>query len=277
LRTVAQKSGHEVWATDIAQLERDPQNRLDITDHRALMEGVARFRPDWVLHLAALTDVDGCEIHPESAWRINAMGTESLAQICRQHEVGLLYVSTGSVFSGDKNRPYHEFDTPAPVSVYARSKYAGEESVRRLVPQHYIVRAGWMFGGGAEDKKFVAKMIELARHNDVLRAVDDKSGSPTYTADFAGRCLELLSTERFGTYHGANEGWCTRYEMAQTILESAGIRSCRVERCSSAEFPMAAYRPNCEALEGMRARLIGLPPMRAWREALADYVTTTFR
>ena len=276
LRAAAEAAGHEVWGTDIAKLEKDPKDRLDISAHEAVAEALDRFQPDWVLHLAALTDVDHCERVPEDAWRVNALGTESLAMLCRDRDCGLLYVSTGSVFPGDKNLPYHEFDSPGPVSVYARSKYLGEESVRRLVARHYVVRAGWMFGGGPEDKKFVAKMIDRARASELLLAVDDKTGSPTYTVDIARRCLELLSTERFGTYHAANEGACTRFEMAQAILQAAGIENCEVRPCSSAQFPLAAFRPTSEAIEGLRAKLIGLAPMRDWRVALSEYVQTTF-
>jgi len=276
LRAAAEAAGHEVWGTDIAKLEKDPKDRLDISAHEAVAEALDRFQPDWVLHLAALTDVDHCERVPEDAWRVNALGTESLAMLCRDRDCGLLYVSTGSVFPGDKNLPYHEFDSPGPVIVYARSKYLGEESVRRLVARHYVVRAGWMFGGGPEDKKFVAKLIERARESELLLAVDDKTGSPTYTVDIARRCLELLSTERFGTYHAANEGACTRFEMAQAILQAAGIENCEVRPCSSAQFPLAAFRPTSEAIEGLRAKLIGLAPMRDWRVALSEYVQTTF-
>jgi dTDP-4-dehydrorhamnose reductase len=277
LRNAAEAEGHEVWGTDIAKLEKDPRDRLDITSHKELGKALDRFRPDWVLHLAALTDVDHCEREPEDAWRVNALGTESLAVLCREQNCGLLYVSTGSVFPGDKRGPYHEFDSPGPVSVYARSKYFGEEAVRRLVARHYVVRAGWMFGGGPEDKKFVAKMIERARTSELLLAVDDKIGSPTYTLDIARRCLELLSTESFGTYHAANEGECTRFEMAKAILQAAGIENCEVQPCSSAQFPLAAFRPASEAIEGLRAKLIGLTPMRDWRIALSEYVQTTFR
>jgi dTDP-4-dehydrorhamnose reductase len=184
----------------------------------------------------------------------------------------MVYISTGSVFDGTKEVPYHEFDVPNPVSVYARSKYEGERAVRELVPEHYIVRAGWMFGGGPEDKKFVAKMIGLAREREVLRAVDDKFGSPCYTVDVSRRCLELIDTGRYGTYHAANDGWCSRYEMAQAIIEFAGIASCRVEPCSSDEFPLPAPRPRVEALEGLQARLIGLPPQPHWRDALKGYI-----
>jgi dTDP-4-dehydrorhamnose reductase len=132
-----------------------------------------------------------------------------------------------------------------------------------------------MFGGGPQDKKFVAKMIELARSRDVLRAVDDKFGTPCYTKDFAARCLDILDTGCFGTYHGANSGYCSRFEMAQVIVEAAGI-DCRIEPCSSAEFPAPAHRPRFEAIDGRRARLMGMPDVRPWREALREYVKTTF-
>jgi dTDP-4-dehydrorhamnose reductase len=134
-----------------------------------------------------------------------------------------------------------------------------------------------MFGGGPEDKKFVAKMVAIARDKKRLRAVDDKIGSPTYTRDIGVRCLELLATGRFGTYHAANAGWCTRFEMAQAIVEFAGIEGCVVEPCSSDEFPLPAPRPRLEALEGLHAALIGLAPMRGWREALREYVLDLVR
>jgi dTDP-4-dehydrorhamnose reductase len=274
LRALAEAAGHDAWPTDVARLARDPQDRLDVTDHAALEHAFEAFHPDAVLHLAAMTNVDDCELNPEQAWRVNAVGTQNVALHCRQRALPLVYISTGSVFDGEKPTPYHEFDVPNPQSIYSRSKWQGELIVRELWPQHYIVRAGWMFGGGPEDKKFVAKMVDQARAKPVLRAVDDKSGSPTYTRDISARCLELLATGRFGTYHAANEGCCTRYEMAQAIVEYARIAGCRVDPCGSAEFPLPAPRPRLEALEGLHARLIGLPPMRGWREALADYIQT---
>jgi dTDP-4-dehydrorhamnose reductase len=156
--------------------------------------------------------------------------------------------------------------------VYSRSKLAGEHAVRELVADHFIVRAGWMFGGGAEDKKFVAKMIELARERDTLRAVDDKFGTPCYTRDISARVLDIVATGRFGTYHGANSGLCSRFEMARAIVEYAGIDGCEVLPCSSAEFPLPAPRPRLEAIDGLHARLIGLPEMRNWQDALRAYI-----
>ncbi len=118
-------------------------------------------------------------------------------------------------------------------------------------------------------------MIDLARERDVLRAVDDKFGTPCWTKDISRRCLELVQTGRYGTYHGANQGYCNRFEMAQCIVEAAGIDNCRVEACSSAEFPLPAPRPRMEALDDLHARLIGLTPQPHWREALTRYIQET--
>jgi dTDP-4-dehydrorhamnose reductase len=272
LGRLAEQRGHEVWATDVEHLVRDPADRIDVTDFADVRRAVGQFEPDIVFHLAAMTHVDDCERRPDDAWLVNAVGTRNLALHCRHREIPLVYISTGSVFDGSKPVPYHEFDEPSPQSVYARSKYEGEKAVRELVGDHWIVRAGWMFGGGPEDKKFVAKMIDLAREREVLRAVDDKVGTPCYTVDISHRVLDLVETGRPGTYHGANAGYCSRFEMAQAIVEFARIDSCRVEPCSSAEFPLPAHRPRLEAIDGLHARLIGMPEQRPWRDALKDYI-----
>jgi dTDP-4-dehydrorhamnose reductase len=277
LSAEAQAAGYEIWPTDVERLEHDPADRIDVTDHEALGRALDHYRPDIVFHLAAMTHVDECELRPEAAYRVNSVGTQNVALHCRLRDLELVYISTGSVFDGTKATPYHEFDDPHPQSIYARSKWQGEEFVRALAPRHYIVRAGWMFGGGTEDKKFVAKIIELARQRDVLRAVDDKFGSPCFTRDLGRRCLELVQTGRYGTYHGANEGCCSRFEMASAIVEFAGVRSCRVEPCSSAEFPLPAPRPRLEAIDGLASRLIGLRNQRPWREALREYVEELVR
>ena len=272
LTQLAEDQGHEAWPTDVERLVHDPADRIDVTDFDDFGHSIDRFKPEIVFHLAAMTQVDDCERRPEEAWLANTAGTRNVALHCRRLGIPMLYISTGSVFDGTKATPYHEFDIPNPQSIYARSKWEGELAVRELVPEHWIVRAGWMFGGGPEDKKFVAKMIELARERDVLRAVDDKFGAPCYTVDISRRCLELVSGSRFGTYHAANEGFCSRYEMAQAIVEFAGIKDCTVEPCSSAEFPLPAPRPRMEAIDGMQARIIGMAPQPHWRDALRGYI-----
>ncbi len=272
LTQLAEAQGHEVWPTDVTALRHEPEDRIDVTRSDELRSAIAEYSPDAVLHLAALTDVDGCEKNPAQAYLVNTLGTENVARACRDADLTMLYVSTGSVFPGDKPTPYHEFDDPRPISAYSRSKWQGEVAVRQQVHRHFIVRAGWMFGGGVEDKKFVAKMIELARDRDILRAVDDKFGSPTYTRDISRVCLDLLGSTEFGTYHASNQGMCSRFQMAEAIVDFAGIEGCEVQPCSSAEFPLPAPRPRLEAMECLRLRLAGFEVPRPWRESLREYV-----
>ena len=170
----------DVIQTDVAE--------LDITDAAAVDAALEEHRPDVVYHLAAETNVDRCEQEPDRAYAINAIGTQNVALACRSHGAELVYVSSAQVFDGEKHDPYHEFDEVGPVTVYGRSKLAGEEYVRRLVPQHYIVRAGWMIGGGPHgEKKFIAKMLEHAERQGKIVAVNDKFGSPTRASDLVER------------------------------------------------------------------------------------------
>ncbi len=256
---------HTVFPTDIEEMDvRDP-NRVF-----AMFEDL---QPEVVLHLAALTDVDGCEKDPDSAFHTNALGTRHVALACKRVNAVLVYISTLSVFDGSKCEPYTEFDTPNPQSWYSRSKYHGELAVREIVPCHYIVRAGWMFGGGPRDKKFVARIMELARERPALQVVDDKIGSPVYTRDLSCGLRWLIGTELFGTYHMVNSGYCSRFELAQEILRLAGIESCRIEPVSSAHYPLPALRPRMEAGMNYVLRLMGQEKrMCPWQEALAGYI-----
>lgn len=265
LQEVVRQAGHECLITDI--------DDLDVRQHEVVRKRILDERPDVVLHLAALTNVDDCEKHPAEAYRTNTIGTHNVALACLESGAALVYISTISIFGGAKCEPYTEFDAPAPVSAYADSKYQGELIVRQLLQRFYIVRAGWMFGGGTEDKKFVAKIIDLARTRDTLQIVDDKFGSPTYTVDIAGGILSLLETGLYGIYHMVNTGgYCSRFELAQAILDYAGVTTCRLEPVNSASFPLPAPRPRMEAAINYSLELHGLNWMRPWREALKAYI-----
>ena len=265
-----QTNGYEICATDIQE--------MDVREPSEVQKNFADFKPEMVLHLAALTDVDGCECEPEQAYRTNTIGTQNMALACQKVNVPLVYISTLSVFDGTKCEPYNEFDTPNPQSWYCRAKFEGEKIVERLLQRYYIVRAGWMFGGGSEDKKFVAKIIELARNRSELKIVNDKFGSPTYTCDLARALIRLTQTGWFGVYHSVNTGEpCSRYEFAQQILEYSEVTSCRLLPVSSAEFPLPAPRPRMEAGRNLHAELMGLELMRPWPVALREYITTTLK
>lgn len=259
--------GYDVTATDIEE--------MDVRDAALVMDTVADLQPAVVFHLAALTEVDECERDPDASFLTNTIGTQNVALACQAHDATMVYISTNSVFDGSKCEPYTEFDTPNPQSWYSMSKYQGELIVEKLLDKYYIARAGWMFGGGPEDKKFVAKIIELARSRDKLTVVDDKFGSPTYTYDISDAVEQLTHTGFYGTYNTVNTGgYCSRYEFAQKILEYAQVTNCALEPVSSARFPLPAHRPRMEAARNYNLELRGLNWMRPWNEALQAYIET---
>jgi dTDP-4-dehydrorhamnose reductase len=256
---------HRVVTTDIKD--------LDVRDSALVLGRIKEIKPDLVAHLAAATDVDECERDPDLAYATNAIGTRNVALACQQTGAVLVYISTISVFDGTKCEPYTEFDAPNPQSHYSRAKYAGEQSVRALLSEYYIVRAGWMFGGRTKDKKFVAKILSLARDRPSLNIVSDKFGSPTYTLDLTHGVSRLIRTGLYGTYHMVNTGTpCSRLEYARAILEHAAIDTCQLHPVSSAAFPLAAPRPRMEAGRNYSLELQGFNWMRPWPEALQDYV-----
>ena len=246
---------------------------LDVRDPSAVMNCMAAEKPDVVLHLAAATDVDRCEREPDWAFHANAIGTQNIALACQNHGATLVYVSTAGVFWGDKPDLYTEFDTPRPANVYGETKLAGEQIVERLLQNYYIVRAGWMIGGGQRDKKFVGKIARLlAEGTNPVRVVSDKVGTPTYAKDLLGCVHRLIETGYFGLYHMANQGRCSRYDIALETRAALGLSDVNIEPVSSAYFPLPAPRARSEAMRNLKLDLLGMNSMRPWREALREYV-----
>jgi dTDP-4-dehydrorhamnose reductase len=262
--------GWEVMLTDIV----DGMERVDVREPEMVRRAITEGRPDVVLHLAAATDVDRCQREPEWAYHSNALGTQNVALACQALDVPLVYVSTGSVFSGDKEEPYIEFDEPGPVNVYAHAKLAGERIVASLLRRYYIVRAGWMIGGGARDTKFVGKIVDLvAAGRTPLRAVADTRGTPTYARDLLHGVARLVATGYYGLYHMGNTGHCTRHDVALSVCEALGRPDISVEAVDSSVFPLPAPRPRSEAIRNLKLELLGMD-LRPWRDALHEYVRT---
>ncbi len=246
---------------------------LDVRNPSSVMQALVSSQPDWVLHLAAATDVDRCEQEPDWAFHTNAIGTQNVALACQKTGVRLIYISTAGVFWGDKAEPYIEFDAPRPANVYGHSKLAGEQIVTSLLKQFYIVRSGWMIGGGEKDKKFVGKIARLILEGRTpLRVVNDKWGSPTYAKDLLKGIRRLLDTGYYGLYHMANGGRCSRYEVALALREALQCPEIEIQPVSSDEFPLPAPRATSEAMRNLKLQLLGMDPMRPWQEALAEYV-----
>jgi dTDP-4-dehydrorhamnose reductase len=269
--------GHDVLATDLVADETWLQP-LDVRDAAAVERSVDEFRPDAVFHLAAITDLEWSEMHPEATAETNAHATASIARLCAARGLPMVYISTAGIFDGEKLEPYDEGDKPEPIMVYGRTKLDGEHAVRAEHTRHYIVRAGWMFGGDHKDHKFVSKIAaQLRAGASEINAVDDKWGTVTYTQDFAANLNALIDSGRYGTYHMVCEGGCTRYDVACEIVAALGKPDVSVNRVSSDHFQAEYFapRPRSEMMVNRSLKEAGLNRMRPWKEALRDYLQTT--
>lgn len=239
---------------------------LDITDAGRVRAALEAFAPDVVVHTAALTDVDQCETEPELAYRVNALGTQNVALACQRCGAAMVYVSTDYVFDGSKGAPYLEYDPPAPLSVYGRSKLAGEWATQTLLQRFYIVRPAWLYLPGR--RNFVETVLRLARERGALTMVTDEAGSPTYAPDLADAIARLLPSELYGIYHFTNSGVCSRYEWAREILRLAGLSHVAVN--PSQGYVRAAPVPKRVELRNLcGAAQLGII-LRPWQEALGD-------
>ena len=269
--------GHKVFATDLAPADEGIEY-LDVRSYMQIEEIAKKVKPAMVMHLAAETDVDKCELEPDHAFLTNTIGTQNVALICQKQKIVMVYISTIGVFYGDKHEPYTEFDDPNPINVYGRSKLEGEKIVQSLLRSYYIVRAGWMMGGGPKkDKKFICKIIEQMKKTNVLKAVNDKIGSPTYTVDFS-RCLTgLIETGYYGLYHCTNKGYGSRFDVAKKIVDFLGRTDVTVEPVSSAYFPLSAARARSEMSRNHKLELLGKDTMRNWEDALKEYIDSFWK
>jgi dTDP-4-dehydrorhamnose reductase len=254
-------AAHAVVATDV--------DTVDITDARALSAAVEAARPDAVVHLAAMTDVDGCARDPELALTINALGTHHVALACQTHDLPVLYVSTNEVFDGAQDRPYYEWDRPRPVNAYGYSKWAGEEYVRSLSRRYYVVRTAWLFGPGGHN--FIHKILSAAAQGAPLRVVADEVGSPTHVIDLAAAIAALLGTGHYGVYHLVNAGICSRYDFARRALDLAGYENTPITPITLADFPRASTPPPYTPLHNFVGRSLGIT-LRPWQEALTEFI-----
>ncbi len=257
---------------------------LDITDPDAITAAVSKLateadvsgRTPLVLNTAAYTAVDEAEAQQQRAFAVNMDAPGRLSSICAALDVPLVHVSTNYVFSGTANRPYESDDTIGPLSVYGRSKAAGEEALLREGKRSWVVRAAWLYGRGGDN--FVETMLRLERERDHVSVVADQHGSPTWTADFARGLLQLAQLIAEGQepreriLHCTAAGETTWYGLACAIFEELGADSARVKPCTTAEFPRPATRPSYSVLSNASWHAAGLTPLRHWRDALRDYL-----
>ncbi len=274
--------GHDVTVTDLVPDPRHPFGvglpaieRLDVRVRSDVNEWMSLVNPDFVVHLAALTDLEECEQDQDNAYATNSVGTKHVAIACEEAGIPIAYLSTAGVFDGKKETAYTEFDKPNPINVYGASKFEGERYVQALTHQYYIIRAGWMVGGGRKDHKFVAKMMAQVKDGaKTLYAVGDKLGTPTYAPDFARCFCRLIESGSFGLYHMACHGAGSRYDVAKRILTAAGRTDIELVEVDSDFFRESypAPRPRSEMMRNMVLDLQGMNSMRHWEVALDEYL-----
>ncbi len=250
---------NEVRGFDVPEFELTAENSI---------EQLAGFKPELVIHCAAMTNVDACARDPALAFRVNALGTQNVALACQRAGTAMLYISTNEVFDGEKQAPYLEFDTPHPINAYGKSKLAGEWFTQHLLRRFYIVRTSWLYarGGG----KFPDKVLETAHRDAPLAFVTDEIGCPTYAPDLVAALVRLIASERYGIYHLVNSGACSRYEWAVEILNVAQLPK-PVRPIQLKDFSRASTPPKNGALENFAAaNALGLA-LRPWQDALAEF------
>ncbi len=262
--------GHDIRKvfTDV-ELINFTLNDFDITDPDKTMSAIKQAKPDYLIHPAAYTNVDGCEKDPETAQRVNAIGAKNVTIACEEIGCPVLYISTDYVFDGKKEEPYIESDEPNPLNEYGISKLNGERFVSSLTDSFYIVRTSWLYGKNG--KNFVETISRLLSEKDEISVVNDQFGSPTYTYDLALKLRELIG-KGYGTYHITNSSKCSWYEFA---LEIAALKQSdtKIIPITSDEFRQPARRPSRSVLANTMIKQAGIKELRSWKEALREYVS----
>lgn len=242
---------------------------LDISDRGAVESFLRQGRFDVVFHCAAMTNVDGCEIDPETAFRVNSLGPRNLAVACGETGARLIHISTDYVFSGDGRVPYSEWDLCAPNSIYGKSKRLGEEYVMQFCRDYAVVRTSWLYGYVGNN--FVKAILRKAKAGGPIKVVSDQRGNPTNAVDLAYHLLKIAASGERGIFHCTGNGECSWYEFAKAIVEYAEI-PVRVEPCSTAEYPSPVRRPAYSALDHNMLRATIGDGMREWRVALKSFI-----
>jgi dTDP-4-dehydrorhamnose reductase len=246
---------------------------LDVADPAAVEKVVADVRPDVVFNAAAYTKVDAAEEDEATAAAVNADGPANLARVCALHGGAVVHVSTDYVFAGDATRPYEPGDPVAPRSAYGRTKLAGEQELRRLLPERsWVVRTAWVYGESGPN--FVRTMLKLEATRDTVDVVDDQRGSPTWSRDLAAALVALAGSDTPpGILHATNAGDTTWFGLARAIFAEAGADPDRVRPTTTDKFPRPAPRPPYSVLSDAAWRAAGLPPLRSWQNALHAALT----
>lgn len=257
-----EKRGHVAVGTDV--------HNMDITDKTQVDTVIKEANPDAVIHCAAYTAVDLAEDNIDLCRRINADGTRNIAEVCKELDIKMIYISTDYVFDGEGTHFWQPDDERSPLNVYGQTKYEGELAVETILEKYYIVRIAWVFG--VNGKNFIKTMLNLGKTRDHLTVVNDQIGSPTYTYDLAKLLVDMVETDKYGRYHATNEGLCSWYDFACEIFKQAGYNHVTVSPVSASEYPAKAKRPSNSRMCKDKLTENGFEKLPTWQDALARYL-----
>ena len=273
------KDDYEIKCSD-KDVNEDWLSFLDFRDFEAYKKEVENFKPDYLFHIGAYTDLEFCEENKDDTYMTNTLAVENAVYLANQLNIPLLYISTAGIFDG-KQDLYDDWDIPNPLGVYARSKYMGERFVCENANRFLVCRAGWMMGSGPKkDKKFIQKLMKQIKDgNKELFIVNDKDGTPTYTHDFAKTVKALIEKEHWGLYNCVCGGQTSRFEVADELLNLLGLKDeIKITSVNSEYFKDVYYaeRPPSERLLTKKLDLRGVNKMRDWRISLKEYIETYY-
>lgn len=242
------------------------KDKLDVLSPKSISQAFDYYKPSVLIHCAVLIDMGICESFPERAFELNVIGTFNIAKACRKKGVKMVYISSCSVFKGDKSTPYNESNTPKPISIHGQTKKIGEIITSALNPNSLIIRTGWLFGNRHTTKGFVNYCIKRLKSHQDVEAGEDRLGSPTYIRDFVEEVKRLIDEDASGIFHVVNSGCTSYFELAQNIKyienSSAEVKPVRVALVQGNNVK----RGKMEALTSNKIIL------RPWQEALKEYI-----
>lgn len=244
------------------------KDEVDITSIEEVMSFGEVNRPDVIINCAGITHIDVCEDDPKLAYRVNAIGARNLAIIAAKINAKIVQLSSDDVFDGRSMDPYKEFDKTNPITVYGKSKLAGENYVKEFTSKHFIVRSTWVYGKG---DNFVKSFLEKVDEGETIAVAADQFGSPTSANELAKFILYMIKTNEYGTYHATCTGTCSRYAFAKEILALSG-KNVKLKAVPIKESDFAAVRPAYAVLDNFIMSIIEVYDFPSWKQALADYM-----
>jgi len=256
------KKGYEVLAP--------PEDKLDITDRKAIQATAHSFKPEIIINCAAYTKVDEAEKEEHQAVIVNGLSVQNLCILCQEYDIPLVHFSTDYVFDGMKAEPYTIYDETNPINAYGRSKLLGEKYMLWLLSKFYLIRTSWLFG--LHGKNFIETMLELGQSRKQVSVVTDQKGCPTWTRHLAEATTDLIATGRYGIYHVTNSEPTTWFDFTRKIFRLSGMNT-EVLPVTSDQFPRPARRPKNSVLDPFPLKEVWGKEMPSWKEALKEYLS----